>query len=765
MFKPTLRNLFIVFVVWGAVGFVLGMEILMGPVRWAVEFCRNNPAYSAWEQPLVRSLMVILVAVSLPAAIFLTGHLINTARWHVRLFIPLLLGVSLFMTLHVAMNPDKFNLPRDMRDAAEERFVVGPYPDKAQLMLLKNQGFSGVISLLHPAVVPFEPVLIAEEKANAKDAGIEMIHIPMLPWISENREAIARITELASTGTNRYYLHCYLGKDRVNVALKTVERAGASVNKGLAGKARQLAERTALERGRIYILEEGMYLSGFPTDEEFLAYIIAAGISNVVSIMEVDSESGAKWLAKEKNVLESHGVGFRHLPLKNSPYDPEAAVKIMDVVSSLGKPVYVHDFRSPSAGIQALLQAHAKKMPCIPPMLISSNMLVGKVQAVAPNIITGPRPTELKQFSELEKLGVRAYVYFGSTNSAEAVRDRAFTSAGDYDWRCISGHDDGTFTVFAEGGPWYIYGDLPSGVLETLAAMFGPACPEPMAYVVKQHDAALAAQEQSCGMTAEYRYADLLAAIRQGQEGSLKARCLDFYMSSVPNLKMVLLLGPFCLFYAYVCAGYAGWLKTARGVRTPYTRKIFHFLIFTMAGVMQIMAGTPAVILFGSIVACCVLYAVLRGDGFAFYEAMARPTDAPKRTMFILIPLVTTALGGVIANIFFQPVAAIGYLVGGWGDAIGEPVGSKWGKHKYKVPSMFGVPATRSVEGSLSVALAGFFAALIGLCLLGVPLAIAAQLALLCSAGCALVEAISTHGLDNLTVQVVAAAIVFYMLA
>ena len=58
----------------------------------------------------------------------------------------------------------------------------------------------------------------------------------------------------------------------------------------------------------------------------------------------------------------------------------------------------------------------------------------------------------------------------------------------------------------------------------------------------------------------------------------------------------------------------------------------------------------------------------------------------------------TTAIGGVLCNLLFPRYAYIGYLVCGWGDAVGEPIGMRWGKHRYNVPSMRGVPAQRSSQ-------------------------------------------------------------------
>src|ERR1700730_424338 len=152
---------------------------------------------------------------------------------------------------------------------------------------------------------------------------------------------------------------------------------------------------------------------------------------------------------------------------------------------------------------------------------------------------------------------------------------------------------------------------------------------------------------------------------------------------------------------------------------TPYTRKVFHFMIFTMASIIQLSWRLPGVIVFGCVVALIVLYAVWRGDGHPLYEALARPTDAPRRTLFVVVPLFTTIAGGLASNALFPGSAYIGYLVCGWGDAVGEPAGSRWGRRAYRVPSLSGVPAVRTIEGSLAVFAVGSAAAFIGLAVKG----------------------------------------------
>lgn len=205
--------------------------------------------------------------------------------------------------------------------------------------------------------------------------------------------------------------------------------------------------------------------------------------------------------------------------------------------------------------------------------------------------------------------------------------------------------------------------------------------------------------------------------------------------------------------------GTAGALWAAvlrrRGVRVAYTRKVFHFVIFSAAAVVHTAWDVSGTVVFGSVVAGMVVAAVIRGEGHPFYEALAREEDRPHRTLFILVPLLTTAVGGLLAALLTGPFAVVGYLAAGWGDAVGEPVGARWGRHPYRVPSLAGVPATRTVEGSAAVFMVASLASAVALATLGQGGA-AWWAAPSCGAVAAGVEAVSNHGLDNLTVQVAA---------
>src|SRR6185312_10165879 len=93
------------------------------------------------------------------------------------------------------------------------------------------------------------------------------------------------------------------------------------------------------------------------------------------------------------------------------------------------------------------------------------------------------------------------------------------------------------------------------------------------------------------------------------------------------------------------------------------------------------------------------------------YEAIARDQDRPNRSYFIVIPYFATLIGGLASNVLFGPVAVVGYLVGGLGDAAGEPVGTRWGRCHYAIGR---VVHAKTLEGSLAVLAASLVALMIG---------------------------------------------------
>lgn len=215
------------------------------------------------------------------------------------------------------------------------------------------------------------------------------------------------------------------------------------------------------------------------------------------------------------------------------------------------------------------------------------------------------------------------------------------------------------------------------------------------------------------------------------------------------------LIAMLSIFIVFGAGTLAGYIKKEKGLKTNYTRKIFHFIVFSSATGITMLWGLPGTAIFGICSAIFLTTAIYRGDGSVFYEGIAREQDEPHRSFYLIVPFLATAVGGVCGNVFFGASAMVGYLVVGWGDAVGEPFGVRFGKHKYKVFTMTGIKCHRSLEGSAAVFIASALAASIVLQnpIYGVIVGLVA----------ALFESQSPHGMDNLTVQLSAAGTAFLL--
>lgn len=199
------------------------------------------------------------------------------------------------------------------------------------------------------------------------------------------------------------------------------------------------------------------------------------------------------------------------------------------------------------------------------------------------------------------------------------------------------------------------------------------------------------------------------------------------------------------------------WLArkvSAAGSQTTHaSRKIFHAGIFSGAAPAYLLTGFWGTVAYGCGVTLLVLRGVRKGPGDSLFRALAREGDGPDSGRFLILPLFSTALGGLLGAVAVGEFVVVGFLVCGWGDALGELVGVKWGRHRYRVPFGRGRGHTRSLEGSISVFLAGALGGSIALAFLGIGFQEVVQVGLICGLVGAVVEAVSSHGTDNLFMQ------------
>ncbi|MEI6945802.1 hypothetical protein V9K67_01295 [Paraflavisolibacter sp. H34] len=335
-----------ILLLWACWGFFLGTLFLLGPVRWVVDYGRSRNWTETQEKVRVLICIGLLAALSFFLARWCWQQLQKSGRTARKaLLIGLPVAGALF-SVYAFLHPAWINTARE--DAVGQGFTIGPYPEKDKLQALQREGYTTVVALLHPLVVPFEPALLEKEKAHAAELGLRLVHIPMLPWVSNNQEAIDSLRQVVRNLRGRCYIHCYLGKDRVNVARRVINQEhGAVTVEGPAMKSRSLDSIPALERGPVFRLEPGVYFTPYPTREEYFGFILAANFQSVACLIDRNDPDAQQRIGEEQAYLQPLQIGFRvfHLDGASTPADADRAV---EEIKRMKRPLLIHSFFSNS---------------------------------------------------------------------------------------------------------------------------------------------------------------------------------------------------------------------------------------------------------------------------------------------------------------------------------------------------------------------------------------------------------------------------------
>lgn len=345
---------------WLMVGFVTGTGTLVGPAGWVTEGLQHAGFGQKAQDHAMQAVILLWVIASALLTLWLLKRTLHGSRV-VRFGIPAACTLAALASLGAWMNPGRMLAAAAggtdagvVATASGTRFIFGAYPDESMLRQLKRQGVTAVISLQHPAVVPFEPASINQERVAAARVGIEFIHAPMLPWVSDNREALDRIRQIAREGTGVYYIHCGLGRDRTNVVRRMLEADGVQTaahhtiaRASTLDDRMKVPERRAFQRGDIRRLEANLWLVPFPNEAELAGYLEAGQVKTVVFLLDPNDEQQRAWLDQAQHALATVRVTTVSRPLIGR--DLPTARTLAAWVRTLPKPVVVIAPRTPYA--------------------------------------------------------------------------------------------------------------------------------------------------------------------------------------------------------------------------------------------------------------------------------------------------------------------------------------------------------------------------------------------------------------------------------
>jgi dolichol kinase len=172
----------------------------------------------------------------------------------------------------------------------------------------------------------------------------------------------------------------------------------------------------------------------------------------------------------------------------------------------------------------------------------------------------------------------------------------------------------------------------------------------------------------------------------------------------------------------YLVAFLCGLLVLRFGVRVNYTRKINHFALFFLpvflASLFSYEQSLATVAMTGLIVMGSIgLYAAPIRERVPLLATMFSSFDRPEDRPYTLLWLQTQIAAGYLVIIPLVVLFArqgmpelmlIPILINGIGDGLAEPVGVRFGRHRYEVRALHGGRRyTRSMEGSACVLVTG----------------------------------------------------------
>jgi hypothetical protein len=311
------------FYMWLLVGLVLGTAVLVGPVRLITE----GMGRAGWEQSSQDHVLIVVILVYLALSLVLTRWIVGVmfrarsrnTRWAIAAVLTLLAAgtawewsnpAKLLAGIAGGGNGGTFNV------ANGAEFVFGAYPDEPKLEELKREGVTSVISLQHPGVV-IEREGISAERDATKKLRLNFIQAPMLPWVSNNEESLEKLRQIARTGKGKFYVHCGLGRDRVNVAKRVIEAEGTKIALSNDIKnATGFADRPdPFERGSLSHFDHGKWLIPYPNKFEMFGFVLGGQAGTVVSLLDPTDPEQATWNAEMEKLFKQYAVPFVMRPL------------------------------------------------------------------------------------------------------------------------------------------------------------------------------------------------------------------------------------------------------------------------------------------------------------------------------------------------------------------------------------------------------------------------------------------------------------------
>ena len=350
--RPTLARFAATFgFAWVMVGLFTGTLVLVVLIRWLLELLHHWGWGQTAKNRALMGVILLFVIGSFMLTRALVRRLFRMSSARARQGTLAALVVPGALAMWAWSNPSKMlaslaggGVESTLAMAGGPEFEFGAYPDEAKLRELKAEGVRTIVSLQHPAVLVEVEGIKAEREAAAK-LGLHFIQDPMLPWVSDNAAALEQIRQLALHGKGKYYIHCGLGRDRVNVARRLIEALKDSTHAKVTNTAGVLAangfeDRTEpFQRGKLFRLAPQTWLIPYPNEAEMHGFVLQGRPGHVYLMLDPADTLQARWLAEADTELREYAVPFTYVPF--APKDSVRAAAIVSQMKAQRPPVTI----------------------------------------------------------------------------------------------------------------------------------------------------------------------------------------------------------------------------------------------------------------------------------------------------------------------------------------------------------------------------------------------------------------------------------------
>jgi len=326
---------------WFTIGLFTGTLVLVLAVRGIMNVLQRL----GWGQPAQNRLLILVILLFVALSFMLARRVVRVMYRMApttRRIALVALGIPALLSLYAWSNPTKFlagiagTTGSSLALANGPTFLFGSYPDDVRLRELKKQGVTAVVSLQSPSVL-VEISGISEERQAAARMGLKFIEAPMLPWVSDNTESLEKIKQLALHGSGTYYVHCGLGRDRVNIVKRVIEslepqtRAHVASTKGMKAAAGFERRTEVFERGMPMKVQDGSWVVPLLNEAEFYGFILQGQPGHLVIVLDSAEAGQRAWLLDARKKMTTYAVAYTFVQYPGAKNDTSTAGVVAQV--------------------------------------------------------------------------------------------------------------------------------------------------------------------------------------------------------------------------------------------------------------------------------------------------------------------------------------------------------------------------------------------------------------------------------------------------